>query len=190
MGTRGFITFVVDGTEKTAYNHFDSYPDGLGMDMLNWLRSGPVDAEAVRALRVMDESTPPTAEDIVRLRGYSWNAAQHGGPKDLRDGQQWYDLLHETMGNPARMLEAGAIEDASDFPCNSLFAEYGYVVDLDAGRFEVYEGFQRGAHSRGRFADRPGADGYFPVALLASWPLTELPSDEDFASATGGDDCE
>lgn len=30
MGTRGFITFVIDGVEKTAYNHFDSYPSNWG----------------------------------------------------------------------------------------------------------------------------------------------------------------
>lgn len=38
MGTRGIMGFVVDGQEKLTYNHYDSYPDGLGLDVLRWLR--------------------------------------------------------------------------------------------------------------------------------------------------------
>jgi hypothetical protein len=38
MGTRGTWGFVLDDREKLTYNHFDSYPDGLGADLLNWLR--------------------------------------------------------------------------------------------------------------------------------------------------------
>lgn len=187
MSTRGFITFVIDGTEKTAYNHFDSYPDGLGLNVLKWLRSGPVDPEAVRALRVASRDSRPSDEDIERLRKWSWDRHQHGGTQDLRDGQEWYDLLHETMGEPALMLEAGVIEDAHGFPQESLFAEWGYVIDLDAGRYEVYEGFQRSRHHKGRFADRAPVDGYYPVALVASWPLSDLPADDASEAGFAGD---
>ena len=33
MGTRGFVGVKVDNTIKGSYNHFDSYPDGLGQDI-------------------------------------------------------------------------------------------------------------------------------------------------------------
>lgn len=57
MGTRGFVTFVIDGREKTAYNHADSAPEGLGLDVLRWLRDGAVNypdtvVERARALRL------------------------------------------------------------------------------------------------------------------------------------------
>jgi hypothetical protein len=197
MGTRGFISFAVDGEVKTAYNHWDSYPDGLGLTVLHWLRNiteqGTITGarEAAAALRVVSPDSKPAPEDIERLSRYSWNAAQHGGTQDLRDGQQWYDLLHETQGNPDRILEAGVVEDASEFPADSLFAEWGYVIDFDNdGRLEVYEGFQKAAHSKGRFAGLASAnDGYYPVALVASWPLAELPDDAAFVAALeGGDD--
>lgn len=205
MGTRGFITFVVDGEEKTAYNHWDSYPSALGETVLHFLAahrhevtcdlhkgaSGAV-VDQARKLRVVDGASKPTAEDIARFSKFSWSAAQHGGGKDLRDGQEWYDLLHETQGKPALILEAGVIEDARDFPRDSLFAEWGYVVDFDAGKFEVYEGFQKSRHDKGRFADRTPPNhkvgGYFPVALIASWPLDALPDDAAFIAATEGDD--
>jgi hypothetical protein len=38
MGTRGTWGFVLDGEEKLTYNHFDSYPDCLGVEVLDALR--------------------------------------------------------------------------------------------------------------------------------------------------------
>lgn len=187
MGTRGFIGFVVDGQEKIAYNHFDSYPEGLGKDVLAWLRLD-FDIEflrtAARTLRVVTDETPPTDDDIERLRPFTNRSV--GERKERPD---WYQLLRETQGKPGEMLRAGVILDASDFPLSSLFAEWGYLVDLDAETLEVYRGFQQHHHSWGRFAGRPGQDGYYPCALLKSWPLSGLPDDEAFVSALeGGED--
>lgn len=189
MGTRGFITFVADGQEKTAYNHWDSYPEGLGSKVLSFLVSQQgLDNVAVqaRALRVVSPDSKPTAEDIERFSKFSWTKAEHGGDADLRKGQEWYDLLHETQGNVALILEAGVIEDASGFPCDSLFAEWGYVIDFDAGAFEVYRGFQKARHKDGRFAGREVTDHsasvgtYYPVRRVASWRLSDLPSKDAF----------
>lgn len=199
MGTRGFLTFVVDGREATTYNHCDSYPEGLGSDVLGWARDnqhelvcddhGSVPGSAfdlVRQLRVVAPDSKPTPEDIERLRGYA----------DLGVGEQrlddWYVLLRETQGDPAAILKAGVLIDASEFPNDSLFAEWGYVIDVDARTFEVYQGFQHARHDKGRFADRsPRASvsgDYYPVALVASWPLDGLPSDEEFFAALYPDD--
>lgn len=197
MGTRGFVAFVVDGVEKVAYNHFDSYPGGLGEDVRSWLSSivehdEPLDGEAteilrssVRALRVVDPQSTPTAEDVERLREF---ANLNVGRQSVDD---WYVLLRETQGNPRLMLAAGVIEDASHFPADSLFAEWGYVVDLDAGTFEAYRGFQKAPHDKGRFANRPPdpeSQGYYPVALAASWPLEVLPSAEEFIATLEPDE--
>jgi hypothetical protein len=196
MSTRGFVGFVLDGAEKIAYNHCDSYPGGLGLAMLNWARAnahalncdvhqgvsgGPVDL--VRELRVVTSDTEPTDEDIARLA--PWMNTGVGGQKGRPD---WYQLLRETQGDPAAILKAGVIEDAGDFPADSLFAEWGYVLDLDARTFETYEGFQKAPHDRGRFAGRKSTDpdpGYHPVALVASWPLSSLPSDDEFMKIEG-----
>jgi hypothetical protein len=190
MGTRGFIGFIVDGTEKIAYNHWDSYPAGLGLEVLHWLRGehlGFIQRKAAE-LRVVEPDSSPTEEEIQKLAQYTNRNV--GGPSPR---PTWYQVLRETQGNPGAMLDAGVIEDASGFPLDSLFAEWGYVVDLDASVFEVYEGFQRQPHSKGRFAGRgtpePGASGssYHPVALVASWPLSALPTDDEFMKVEGGD---
>ena len=38
MGTRGLYGFRKNGVDKTTYNHFDSYPDGLGADVIESLK--------------------------------------------------------------------------------------------------------------------------------------------------------
>jgi hypothetical protein len=190
VSTRGFVGFVIDGVEKIAYNHSDSYPDGLGLGVLGWLRpalagDAEATAEAVRGLRAVDSQSKPTAEDVERLGKFKWTAAQHGGDRDLREGQEWYDLLREAQGEPKLMLEAGVIEDGSGFPNDSLFAEWGYMADFDAGRFEVYRGFQQ-SRGEGRFAERAesaNVHGYWPVTLAEGWSFDVLPTDEAFTAA-------
>lgn len=191
MSTRGFVGFVSDRTEKIAYNHSDSYPDALGLDVLKWLRFAVADLddpaggvpslrESVMALRVVDGESTPTEGDVERLAGFADLGVS------ARDPREWYVLLRETQGSPGRMLQAGVIQDAADFPADSLFAEWGYIVDLDTGVFEVYRGFQQEPHNRGRFADRTPREStfnvprYFPVALVHGWRLDDLPSDDAF----------
>lgn len=193
MGTRGFITFVVNGEEKTTYNHFDSYPSGLGAQVADFLqavvRNGLAVAEfreRVAKLRVVKENEKPTAEDKEQLAKFT----------DLRVSNQsdddWYCLLRNTQGDVGAMLEAGVITDAHEFPEDSLFAEWGYVINLDGdGTFEVYRGFQTSPHDNGRFAGRwteegraeslarkqyAGATFYYPCALVRSWPLATPPT--------------
>ena len=183
MGTRGTFGFVVDGEEKLAYNHFDSYPSALGVDVLNWLRTADLAEVKAKAgaVRLVTDATPPTPEDVERLR--KW--ANTGVSTTQLD--EWYVLLRDTQGDPAAILEAGVMEDGGDFPLDSLFCEWGYVVDLDAGTFEVYRGFQTTPHTEGRFAarevnERRANGGYHPIRLVASWPLTNLPTDKELTA--------
>lgn len=184
MGTRGFITFAVDGESKTAYNHFDSYPECLGLVVLNWVRLADHDeaASRVRELRVVAADTPelPTADDVLRLKDYYDPdvGGRAGSPT-------WYQLLRGTQGSPGAILQAGVIEDASLFPANSLWAEWGYVIDFDTGTLEVHVGFQQEPHAEGRFASpEPDEDGFYPVRLAASWPISALPDDATFLTET------
>ncbi len=82
------------------------------------------------------------------------------------------------------MLDAGLTWDGSDFPSDSLFCEWGYLIDLGAATFEVYRGFQRAPHTAGRYAERPRVrDGYHPVALVASWSFADLPDGDTFLAS-------
>jgi hypothetical protein len=188
VGTRGFIDLTAQGTSVTVYNHFDSYPSELGTNVLSWARYATATpertqqtADAITAMRaVEDGADQPTEADIARLAPYTNTGV--GSHDDT--GPTWYQLLRDTQGRPSFILAAGVYEDAADFPADSLFAEYGYVVDLDQGVFEAYIGFQKEAHAKGRYAQREWNRGeYAPVALAVSYPLNALPTDDEFLSA-------
>lgn len=195
MGTRGFIGFAIDGQTKVVYNHFDSYPDALGEAVRHWIyqvteTQGALNHARTLAqnLKSVDSEVPPTPEQTQRLLKY---AVPGVATQSLDD---WYVLLRRTQGEPALILDAGYYEDAKDFPYDSLFAEWGYVVDFDTEVFEVYRGFQHEPHNLGRFADNsranPGVSGrtYYPVALMVSWAFDKLPDSEDFLTQFQDDD--
>lgn len=171
MGTRGAITFVHDGIEKTTYNHLDSYPSALGVDVLEWLRIAAQDLPSLRNqvanLRMVDEHATPSAEELERY-----------GQLDLfcpgSASMDWYRLLRHNQGDPSAILGSGVTTDAARFPLDSLFCEWAYVVDLDAEVFEVYRGFQNSGPVKGRWSIHKPSDDYWPVSLVASWPLSEI----------------
>jgi hypothetical protein len=185
MSTRGIIGFVVEGDEKIDEVPSDAYPSGVGLDTLRWLRlQDPTTLRrAARRVRVVEFDARPTPADIAILdsrvlaRLRDWNV-------DPSTETWWMDVLAPLAGYPAWALVAGVIVDASERALDSLYTEWGYVIDLDREIFEAYVGFQRQPHSRGRFAQRPvpptAAKGFWPLALVAEWPLMQLPADDEF----------
>lgn len=194
MGTRGFLGFVIDGTEKIAYNHSDSYPEGLGNKVLAWVRANHHElacathqaiVERARQLLVVDPRSTPTPADVEALAEFTDLGVGERGTRPT-----WYQLLRRTQGDLGAILRAGVIEDASEFPLDSLFAKHGYLVDLDTSAFVAYRGFRREPHDRGRFAGRAGGGnpGYYPVAEVARWTIeamVPLPTYAEFLSALG-----
>lgn len=181
MSTRGFLGFVANERETITYVHYDAYPGGLGADVLKWARS-VTDWDAARQqaadLVHVDGETMPTDEQRAALAPYMQPGI--GGPKD-DPGEEWYRLLYKTFGNPAATLAAGYVPHAPNWPGDSLWCEWGVLIDLDAKTFEIYRGFQQ-APNNGRFGDREinPRSGYYPVKLAGSWPLDALPDDETF----------
>lgn len=191
MGTRGAFGFVVNQTEKITYNHFDSYPDGLGLDVLRWLRD-TVDRdgedaarEAAARLQVVNEDASPTEEELASFAAYR-------DPR-VSTGDDWYALLRNTQGNPGEILRAGFFIDGSEFPMDSLFCEYAYIVDFDCRVFQAYEGFRKTPTTEGRWAYRFGIrepNGYYPVQLRARWSFDLLPSEDAFCAEFSDEDDE
>jgi len=191
MGTRGAFGVITGEVEKIGYNQFDSYSDGKGIDNLRWLRQAVADGrldeirQSAIDCKLVSNAVKPTPADVKHLAG----ATDLSVSKQSTD--DWYCLTRDTHGFIEKMLDCGYIEDHSTFPLDSLFCEWAYIVDFDTGVFEVYKGFQDEAHTEGRFAGRvakpddwvpeyQGAKFYYPVRLVASYPLDALPSDEEF----------
>lgn len=186
MGTRGFVGFVVGGQVKIGYNHFDSYPEYLGVNVFNtacrWLSGGEIEKRAQQAqdLRLVGDDDKPTPEDRIRLSAHRQQGVGEAG--------SWYELLRDAQGDLDATLDAGVMIDAGDFPLDSLYCEWGYLIDLDRRKLEVYQGFQKASPTAGRWAGREALDddryrrlghNYYPCNRIVEFDLGALPGDKE-----------
>lgn len=178
MGTRGLLAFHESGVTKAAYTHWDAYPGGLGADVLDFAREQDLTAlrAAVKTLVLVEPNTRPTPEQIEVLSVFGNGNVSSGEPTE------WYVLLRETQGKPSAILEAGYVLNAFDFGYDSLFCEWAFVVDLDAGTLDAYRGFNQSGTADGLWASgvEEARNEYGPVTKAGSWPLTDLPTTESF----------
>lgn len=182
MGTRGAVGFKLDQKEVIFYNHFDSYPDALGEDVVNYVKS-VTNWDSVRdkvtAFEAVDETTVPTKGHIDR--------AYYAGTVNLGVGGQsekdWYCLTREAQGDLGKQLNLGFGVLSNDFPYDSLFCEYAYIINLDTMELEFYEGFNHDRNANGRYAKglppsgNDVQDGYGGVVLKGEAPLNAIPED-------------
>jgi hypothetical protein len=175
MGTRGLMGVRIDGIDKLTYNHWDSYPSGLGTSIVNDIRlllKDPGDvgmAQLAHDIKVVDPESTPTPEEKSKFKQFLELSVSNKSDND------WYCLLYALQGYFAKTLKAGIMIDAHDFVNDSLFCKWMYVANLDSKVFEVYQGFQRKPHSKGRYSTQQNSGEYHPLALIAEFPLDNIP---------------
>lgn len=180
MGTRGAYGFRIDGKDYLTYNHWDSYPTGMGAVLVEEIGGWNGNIEEMRALarhvRLIDRNTLPTDEQIKACAEYTDLGVNGQSTSD------WYCLLRKAQGSLLAALDIGLMIDGHDFVRDSLFCEWAYIVNFDTGTFEVYRGFQKKKHRKGRFGrlkplshDVDGISEYYPIALYAEYPLDSIP---------------
>ena len=162
MGTRGAYGFHKGGRDKITYNHFDSYPTGLGADVVEFIQNHTDEDmnEIFDRIVMVRSNGVPSAEQIKECFRFYRPSVSMNTPED------WYSLLRATRGD----LEIYAkglryMIDNATFLKDSLFCEWGYVINLDKGVLEVYRGFQK-APSKNRYYNPFGKDGYYNCALI------------------------
>lgn len=194
MGTRGVIGFRIDDKDKVMYNHMDSYPGYLGvkiledideiisLDVSKTVKETRINKlkENVRNIRLIEEE-----EENLSPVDIEW-AKQHGFANFNVGGKEisWYQLLRGLQGNLIDCLKHSVMLDAKDFIKDSLFCEWGYIINLDSLELEVWEGFQTEPTEGNRYGEGVShtshrGDHYYPCKKVASWPLDELPSEAE-----------
>lgn len=154
MGTRGTTGFIADGKTFASYQQYDSYPAGVGVQVLQFARQYLAEDRiredikaAVLNLKVVDESGKPTAEEVEALKDFT--------DSHVSTGSDWYATLRNCQGRPDLIIKSGYILDSV---ANFNQEEYDWQLDLDAN---VLRGFQ------GEY-------------VLCEHPFGALPTDEEF----------
>ena len=180
MGTRG-LTMVIEQEKPVIaqYGQWDHYPSGQGATILDFLRKNDLKAfrEKLKNIRFINESE---VEEIDRKskadKNYNWIKEYPQMSRDVGG-----DILEMAMKHEGEFL----LQDHSKFAGDSLFCEYAYVVDFDKNTFEIYKGFNKTPLVEGidrffSYFEQPEhrTDVYYPVKLLKSYSLDELPDEE------------
>lgn len=137
------MAFAVEDEIKGMYNHWDSYPSGLGYEICKWIEGGADIASAIekfKALEKVDSDVPPTEDQKLALMRY---ADPGVSTKSFDD---WYVLLRDTQGNPQATLDAGFYEDGFVYGVE----EYGYLIDLTGEKLEIYSSWYGDGMGEGR----------------------------------------
>lgn len=178
MGTRNITIVKLDDEYKVAqYGQWDGYPGGQGKVILEFLKK--FDRETFiknlrltkfisrEELRNLFDKESSRANDEYKFFKYH--------PQFSRDTAAGIlDLIQE--GKALQLF------NEINFVNDSLFCEWGYVIDLDNNTFEVYTGFNQNPlpESERFYSKEPNNDGYYPIKLLKSYSLDNLPSLEEF----------
>lgn len=142
MSTRGYMGIQKKGEMKGQYNHFDSYLEGLGKEIIKTINKIPkvnriaVLNEVFKNIILVNEDDKPTQEQI--------DYCKEKGLVDLnvatQDINDWYCLARKTQGDLNFYINGGVyMVNGNDFLDDDLFCEYGYVINLDDNTLDFYQ---------------------------------------------------
>ena len=189
MGTRNLTAVYYKGEYKIAqYGQWDGYPDGQGVVALSFLRER-MDLEKFK--KALDNTRQITEEEFQA----AWEAAGADGSgwvtfevsKQLREMRP--ELSRDTGAEILDIVQAHpdgiALNGAIEFAADGLSCEWAWVIDLDAGTFECYQGrYDKGREltpdDRFYFLREHEEDGIHGITMVAQWRLDDLPDEEEF----------
>lgn len=172
MGTRGTYGFRKDGKDKLTYNHFDSYPECLGANIVEFIKETPVEELKAICDRIVmvDEGGMPTEKQIKECAPWT-NLGVSG--MSTRD---WYCVLRNAQGDlDAFKKGLRYMIEYGNFIKDSLWCEYGYIINLDDNALEFYIGYQSTPQEGNRYGETPNDEGYYPCRLAQAFPLDAIP---------------
>ena len=187
MGTRHITAVYCDGEYKIAqYGQWDGYPSGAGVNVLKFAQriSDPYTRnefrEKVRKCHWIDkEEVDKRNERIVEEGIQDWTKVW---PELSRDTGS--DILGMVMESDGLVLQ-----NDIEFVADGLFCEWVWVIDLDKGTFEGYEGFNRDRElvvgDRFYFLKDKERGGYHAAKFVKAYLLDDLPAVPEFLKDFG-----
>lgn len=196
MGTRHLTVVQIDGQYRVAqYGQWDGYPEGQGAIVLEFLKNW--DRERFTA-KVRASQWISDAELKALWKEAGAKDDEPGVTLDVSEkfGKKYPHLSRDCGAKVLGIIEASPdgikLRDTISFAADSLFCEWAYVIDLDKDVLEVFGGFNKAPiASDERFfgweekypeetpEHQRNPREYWPVKLLARYPLNALPSVED-----------
>lgn len=180
MGTRGLYGFMTNNNLKCTYNHYDSYPTGLGASVIDFIKATetPDIINIVNKLKMVTDDDKPTYKELRHLQDLGVYDENH-------TANDMYEVLRGSQGVLSYLNKGlGYMIDNHKFADDSLFCEWGYIINTDTSTLEIYKGFNKEPNGKGRFCEnlvgtpKPPYEGsdyiYYPITLVAEITLDEV----------------
>lgn len=154
MGASGVFGFTKNGETKLGYIGSASYPALGGLDVVKFVKENSITElnETFNKMVLVDEAVAKTP--IPQMTVEEMNECIESGRP--------YTQLNNVK------LNGLPVSEANDFINESLFCEWGYIINLDTNKLEVYEGYQK-------YVDEDGNEKYGKCALIHENNLTDIP---------------
>lgn len=142
MGTRGAYGFRKGNRNKLTYNHYDSYFDYLGNNLLKEIHNiGNSEKllETYNYIKLVDGNTKPTEEQIKECEKYFCDSVSTG------EKEEWYSLLREVQGTimPWVDKEFPYMINSNSFIKDTTFCEYYYIIDVSKDILVAHKTFDK-----------------------------------------------
>lgn len=148
MSTRGLKGFKYEDKVYGIFNHFDSYPSGLGVEMVKTLQE---------VLKVDINSIYENIKNLIVVK------PEEDDSDDLYEYSQTDNYILDLLTGKANTLL-----DGLEFIYDSLFCEYAYIIDFDDKTLKLYRGFQKEPQEGNIFGGNHDHAGYYPCAYIGS----------------------
>ena len=129
MGTRGAWGLIKNEETKVTYNHFDSYPDGLGDNVIAFIQDNIQKLDEIfDSLILVKEFGIITEEHLTHCKEQETINMDVGGGKTI----DWYKGLRKAQGSGIHKYGEGLkyMIDSQGFLTDSLFCEWAYIINL------------------------------------------------------------
>ena len=169
MGTRNLIMVKSDGKYKIAqYSAWDGYPEGNGFDVVEFINNPQFDKDLFKTK--VDNLTEWTQEEIESI------------PQSIISYELYPELSSDTGTEVLKLIYEDKVKKVISkihFASDSLFCEWGWLINLDTNFLDCFIGFQTEPLSENQpFYDiqhkMTEDDEYYPIQLICSIPFNEL----------------
>ena len=160
--------------DKLTYNHYDSYPEWLGAHIVEFVKESSVEElnAIYDGLILIDGSSVPDEAQIEECSLWTDTLVSKGSTSD------WYCLLRKAQGEFQSFHDGlRYMIDNHNFIKDSLFCEFGYIINLDDNALEFWKGDQEVPQKGNRYGTECSEDGYYPCRFALSFPLSSIPKD-------------
>lgn len=143
MSTKGIFGLYKDNVSKLTYMPQDAYPDWLGENLVNFIQNTTIENLNAIFDKIIMKETNKTHEKIKKSADVIVT-----GDSLLVNLNNFVDKKITEANNKRDfnlLFNQEKIEliDDSNFIKNSLYCEWGYIINLSENIFEIYKGGQK-----------------------------------------------